>query len=103
MENIGNNNLKALFIVINAGFADVAIEIAHEAGAKGATIINARGIGPVHKSIMGITVDTEKEMILTIANEDTTDKIMAAIKEKAGLKSPTNGICFTLPVEKMIV
>ena len=100
MEKVGN--LKALYIIVNAGFADKVVEIAREAGAVGATILNARGIGPVHKSIMGITVDTEKEMVLTVVDGDTAEKIMAAIKEKAGLKSPASGICFIMPVEKMI-
>lgn len=96
------DNIKALFIIVNAGFADEAVEIAHQAGAGGATIINARGIGPVHKSIMGITVDTEKEMVLSLVDRDTAEKVIAAIKEKAGLKSPANGICFIMPVEKMV-
>jgi nitrogen regulatory protein PII len=100
MEN--DTNMKALFIIVNAGFGDDVVEIAHKAGASGATIINARGIGPVHKSIMGIEVDTEKEMVLSLVNEDTAKKITAAVKEKAGLNSPANGICFIMPVEKMI-
>lgn len=96
------NNVKALFIIVNAGFADEVVEIAREAGAGGATIINARGIGSVHKSIMGITVDTEKEMVLSLVSGDVAEKIMAVIKEKAGLKSPVNGICFIMPVEKTV-
>ncbi len=100
MEN--DRNMKALFIIVNAGFGDDVVEIAHGAGASGATIINARGIGPVHKSIMGIEVDTEKEMVLSLVDEDTAKKITMAIKEKAGLNSPANGICFIMPVEKMI-
>ncbi len=100
MEN--DSNLKALYIIVNAGFADEVVEIARGAGARGATIINARSIGTVHKSIMGITVGTEKDMILSIASADTVEKIMVAVKEKAGLKSAANGICFVLPVEKMI-
>ena len=39
------NNMKALYIIVNAGFADEVMEIARGAGAKGATIINARGTG----------------------------------------------------------
>ena len=98
-----SDNMKALFVIVNAGFADEVVDIAHQAGAGGGTIINARGIGPVHKSIMGITVDTEKEIVLSIVSGDTAEKIMAAIKEKAGLKSPAKGICFAMPVEKYLL
>lgn len=93
-------NLKALYIIVNAGFADDVVEIARRAGAGGGTIINARGNGPLHKSILGITVDTEKEIVLSVVNGPTVEKIMAAIKEKAGWNSPANGICFMVPVEK---
>lgn len=103
MENDNNINLKALYIIVNAGFADEVVEIARQAGAGGGTVINARGSGPVHKSIMGITVDTEKEIILSIVSGDAVDNIIAAIQEKAGLKSPANGICFIMPVEKCLI
>lgn len=100
MEKSGN--IKALFIVINAGFAEQAVEIAREAGAHGATIINARGFGSVHKSILGISVDTEKEMVLSLVDKETADRAITAIKEKAGLGSPVNGICFVMPVEQAV-
>ena len=95
------NDIKALFIIVNAGFAETVIEIAREQGAGGATIINARGSSPIHKSIMGITVDTEKEMVLSLVEKDKADRIIASIKEKAGLGSPAHGICFVMPVDRM--
>ena len=97
------HDLKALYIIVNAGFADEAVEIARQAGAGGGTIINARGSGPVHKSILGITVDTEKEIVLSVVSGDKVDNIMAGIKEKMGLNTPANGVCFTMPVEKWLV
>ncbi len=96
------NNIKALYIIVNAGFADDIVEITREAGAGGATIINARGTGSVHKAILGITIDAEKEMVLSLVDGDTAERVIAAVKEKAGLKSPANGICFIMPVEKMV-
>ncbi len=96
------NNIKALYIIVNAGFGDDIVDIAREAGAGGATIINARGTGAVHKAFFGITIDAEKEMIISLVDGDTADRIIAAVKEKAGVKSPANSICFIMPVEKMI-
>ena len=95
-----DNEIKALYIVINAGFSDEVMDIARAAGAKGATIMNARGEGSQHKSIMGITVDAEKEILLMLIDSETADKIMAAVKESAGISSPAKGVCFTMPVEK---
>ena len=98
MEN--NKNYKALFIIVNAGFAAEVIEISREAGAKGATILNARGGGKLHESFMGITIDTEREIILSLIDGDIVDKVMADIVAKAGRNHSANSICFTMPVER---
>lgn len=95
-----NNSVKALFVVVNAGFAAEVIDIARSAGAKGATVINARGGGLPHKSFMGITIDTEKEILLLVVESEAAETIMAAIDEKAGFHSPAHSLCITVPVEK---
>ena len=100
MGNI--DNIKALFIIVNAGFANDVAELAYESGASGATILNARGEGAHHKSILGITVDTEKDIVVCIADAAISERIMNAVKENAGIKTPAHGICFTLPVDKAV-
>ena len=100
MEN--TRNTKALFVIVNAGFAEEVIEMTREAGVRGATILNSRGEGAHHESFLGITVDTEKEIILSVADECTAEKAMAVINEKAGIKTPAHSICFTMPVEKTL-
>jgi len=96
-------NIRALYIIVKIGFADEIAEIAREAGAGGATIINARGSGAVHKSILGITIDTEKEIVLSVVDAQTAERVMEAVKQKAGPTSPANGICFTMPVDKTLL
>lgn len=98
MDNTGD--IKALFIVVNAGFTDAVMEVARAAGVKGATILHARGEGSMHKSFLGITVDSEKEIILSLIEKNIADDIMAAIADNAGFLSPSHAICFTMPVEK---
>lgn len=94
-------NPKALFVVVNAGFSQEIVDIARGLGAGGATILNGRGEGTTNKTIMGITVDLEKEMVLTLVEADTALRIMEAVKEKAGAKTPAHGVCFLMPVDKM--
>ena len=101
MENAGDT--KALYIVINAGFSDGVMEVARAAGAKGATIMNARGEGALHKSILGITVDSEKEIVLMLIDGATAENIMKKVKESFGLESNAQGICFTMPVERTTI
>jgi len=100
--NNNSNNMKALYIVINAGFAEEVVELVRAKGAAGATIINARGISSCHKEIMGISIDADKEMILTLTENETAEKIMETIKQNYGFRSAAHGICFTLPVTKTV-
>ncbi len=91
--------LKALYIIVNAGFSSEVVEIARRVGSTGATIINARGSVAKPKSILGITIDTEKEIVLTVVEKEIAVKIMEQVKEKAGVGTAAHGLCFFLPVE----
>lgn len=91
--------LKALYIIVNAGFASEIVEIARELGSTGATILNARGSVAKPKTILGITIDTEKEIVLSVVEKEVAIKIMEAVKEKAGSGTAAHGLCFFLPVE----
>ena len=91
--------LKALYIIVNAGFASEVVDIARSLGSTGATIINARGSVAKPKTILGITIDTEKEIVLSVVEKDVAVKIMEQVKEKAGVGTAAHGLCFFLPVE----
>lgn len=92
-------NLKALYIIVNSGFSSDIIDITRDCGATGATILNARGSVANPKTIFGITIDTEKEIILCITAKEIADKIMETVKEKAGAGTNAHGLCFYVPVE----
>ena len=51
------------------------------------------------KTILGITIDTEKEIVLSVVEKDVALRIAEAIKEKAGVGTAAHGLCFFLPVE----
>lgn len=97
-----NTRMKALYIVVNAGFAEQVVEYIRSKGSTGATIINARGISSLQKEIMGISVDREKEIVLTIIESEKADLIMDAVKQNTTFKTEAHGICFTLPVSKTV-
>jgi len=95
-------DMKALHIVVNAGYTDEIMEIIRATGASGGTIIHARGEGSQHRSFMGITLDHEQEIIISIADKKTAEQIMEDIKEKAGWKTEVRGICYMMPVDRII-
>ncbi len=91
--------LKALYIIVNAGFSSEIVDIAREMGAGGATILNARGSAAKPQTILGITIDTEKEIVLSVVEKDIAVKIMEAVKARAGVGTNAHGLCFFMPVE----
>ena len=91
--------LKALYVIVNAGYASEIVDIAREAGAGGATILNARGSAAQPQTILGITIDTEKEIVLSVVEKEVARRIMAAVKERAGVGTAAHGLCFYMPVE----
>ena len=95
-------NMKALFIIVNTGYSDTVMEVARSAGATGATILKARGEGARHEVFMGMTVDSEKEIVLSLLDAETAEAVMVAIKEKAGRSTPAHSICFTMPVSRIV-
>lgn len=97
-----NSKMKSLFIIINAGYADELVELLRKAGARGATILNSRGEGLKHESFMGITVDSEKELIVCVVEEDIAEKAMQMIKETMGMQTPAHGVCFTMPIDNLV-
>lgn len=92
-------DLKALYIIVNAGFSSEVVEIARSVGSTGATIINARGSVAKPKTILGITIDTEKEIVLSVVEKDVAIQIMEKVKAKVGVGTAAHGLCFFLPVE----
>ena len=75
---------------------------AHEAGASGGTVINARG--QAHEGTVkffGISVQDEKELILIMATREKRESIMRAVCEAHGLASKAQGIVFSLPVDNV--
>lgn len=91
-------DMKALFIIVNAGFSEQIVEVAQRLGAKGATIIPARGTGQKFVKVLGIHYEPEREILLSVVEHDVAHKIAVEVKEKYGKATPTNGLCFILPV-----
>jgi nitrogen regulatory protein P-II 1 len=86
--------------IVNKGRSERVIKASKEAGAEGGTILFARGTG-IHetKSLFGIPVEPEKEMILTIVSETITTQVLEAIVQAGDLRTPGAGIAFVLPVK----
>lgn len=89
--------------IVNQGFGDTVMDVARECGARGGTILNARGTARAEaESKYGIMIHPEKEVVLILANEKIKEKILHAIYQKVGLDTPGQGIAFTTPVDDVV-
>jgi nitrogen regulatory protein PII len=94
---------RLIFTIVNRGFGDTVIDAAREKGAKGGTIIYARGTG-IHEqeTFLNISITPEKEIVMILVAKDKVKEITQAILQDSGLKTPGRGICFVLPVTEAL-
>ena len=96
-------NYEIVFCIVNNGFSDVVMDAAKEYGAKGGTVLHARGTANKKaEKIFNITVQPEKEIVMILIPSDIKDNILHAIYKQVGLKTPGQGIAFTLPVDDVV-
>ena len=94
------HDFEVVIALVNQGFSDVVMDAAREVGARGGTIIHARGTGTKEmEKKFGIIITPNKEMIMILVNVKIRDKVMSAIYKAAGLGTDGQGIAFSLPVE----
>ena len=88
--------------IVNKGEAEKAVDASKKAGAEGGTIIWGRGTGiHEHAKLFGITIEPEKEIILTLIDRRKTAKVLDAIIKETELNKPGKGIAFVLEVEEV--
>ena len=93
------NNHEVIFAIVNSGFAEEAMDIARANGARGGTIINARGVAREDAAaFFGITVHAEKEMLMMVVEKTIRDDILNALYKEMGMGKKAQGIAFSLPV-----
>ena len=93
------NNHEVIFAIVDSGFAEEVMDLAREEGARGGTIINARGVAREEAAaFFGITLHAEKEILMMVVERDIRDRILNAIYKEMGMAKKAKGIAFSLPV-----
>jgi nitrogen regulatory protein PII len=102
MKAIEINN-GMIISILNRGNSEAFMIKARKAGARGGTVISARGISQeVMKKFFGISVQDEKEIIIILADKDMVVPIMDAVKSDFGPSSKAAGVIFSLPVDRVM-
>jgi nitrogen regulatory protein PII len=92
---------QAIFTVVEKGRAEEVVDASLAAGARGGTILNARGAGP-HETgaLFGMTIEPEREIVLIVAETARTEAIVEAIRTNLRIDDAGVGIIFTMDVNQ---
>ena len=98
---MAEHKYELIVCIINAGFSQNVMEAARSAGARGGTIIRARGTAnPEAEEFFRINIQADKEVVLILTPEAIKDDVLKAVYKDCGLGDDAKGIAFSLPVNR---
>ncbi len=94
---------EVIFCIVNAGFSEAVMDAAKEFGARGGTVIRARGTANAEaEKLFRIAIQPEKEIVMILVDSSIKNDILHALYRAVGLKTPGQGIAFSLPVDQVV-
>ena len=95
--------LSLLVSIVRKGWGSTVLDASVKAGAQGGTVLVGRGAGiNEREKIFGVSIEPEKEIVLTLVPADRVDAILDEIVRAAQLNDTGRGIAFVLPVDKVV-
>ena len=93
------NNHEVIFDIVNAGYAEDAMEVARAEWGRGGTILSARGVAKEKEAaFFGITLHSEKDILMMVVDKSIRDNVLNALYKQMGMAQKAQGIVFALPV-----
>ena len=94
-----NGSHELIVVILNEGCSDMVMAAARPAGATGGTVLAGKGTGAREsEKFLGISLASEKDVVLIVAEKTKKAAIMKAIMKNAGPGTQAGAICFSLPV-----
>ena len=94
-----NTDHQLIIVITEPGYTNMVMDAARSAGAYGGTVIHAKGTGmELAEKFMGVSLASEKELVLVVTKTELKNPIMQAIMKEAGLQTKAKSIAFSLPV-----
>ena len=94
---------EAVFCIVNSGYSELVMEAAKKGGARGGTVLTARGTaGTDAEKFFGISVQPEKEIVMILVPANRKDAVLNNLYQDVGLDSAGQGIAFSLPVDGVV-
>lgn len=100
---MNKTNYELVLCIVNAGFSEMVMDAAKEVGARGGTVIHARGTANREaEQFFNITIQPDKEIVLILVPANIKDTVLHALYQSVGLKTAGQGIAFSLPVDDVV-
>lgn len=94
---------EMIMCIVNAGFSETVMDAAKEVGARGGTVIHARGTANKEaEQFFQIYIQPDKEIVMILVPEKIKDDVLHAVYQQAGLKTEGHGIAFAVPVDDVV-
>lgn len=94
---------EVIICIVNSGFSDEVMDAAREFGARGGTVVRARGTANAEaEKLFNIAIQPEKEIVMILVENKIKNDILHALYKAVGLNTPGQGIAFTMPVENVV-
>lgn len=93
---------ELIVVILNEGHSDTVMDAARSAGARGGTVLHAKGTGTSGGAkFLGVSLAEEKDMIYIVASAKEKTGIMRAISRDAGAGTKAGAVCFSLPISQV--
>jgi hypothetical protein len=92
----------ALLLIVDKGKEETAVQICHDAGYYGGTIIKAHGSAGKLSVVLDMMVEPEKAAILMPMPSTLAERLAPLLREKLRLDEPNTGILIPLEVRGMV-
>ena len=103
MDEKPNFPYELIIAISEKGTSELVLEAAHSAGARGGTILHAKSASTdFTNKFFGVSISSEREVILIATKRSSRDSIMRAIMENAGIHSAARTLLLSLPVEDIV-
>ena len=102
-ETEKNDGFDVVAVVMERGYTNVAMDAARKAGARGGTVISARGIAENEvKRFFGIEIQAEKEIVFLVVKSAEKQQVMTELMRAVGTRTRSHGLILSMPVSDAI-
>lgn len=97
------NKFECVMTIVDGGCSEYVVDAAKSSGAKGATIINARGsTSKEPNKFFKLNIQPDKQIVMILCKNNQTKGIVESISKAAGMNTKYHALSFVLPVEEAI-